>query len=747
MRYLALALSLLVVGCGSKDPITPPDAPDDAVVDSPVDSPPGAGNLVINDGTGTITQWTAPSTFVGTGTTARLWVVNTGAIGTGALTLVIAGPDATKFSFVGSNTCTQLVAGNMCPFDIRFSPTGAGAANAVLKVGDGTQHVDLPLAGGALIASGGGLVADVASVDFLPITRGDTATAQLILSNGSASTITLGARTTAAPFSITGDNCPATLTAGGACTVTLTFTGTTVGAATGMLHAASNANDVDVPLSGVVLRKINAGPSSFGTGSVVSLPVGIACPSTCSYGFPGGVTVAFTATAAAGNMFVQWGGLCSGTSCSVASPLDGTVSAQFVPNNAKKIAITMAGTSRGYAGLLGTGPTTRYGNCLTSCDIYVPMGAQVTAYGYSPSTFVGWSGDCTSSTDACNLGTIVADRAITLTTAADPDEVATLLPAVATTGLAIAANGNLIIGTSTGVSEITLAGTAVWSTAISGGATSLATDAAGHIYGLGGPGVFALTATGTMVWTRNFAGAPVRGGSLNSSVAASPDGTVIAVFTGDGVHVVDGSGVDRFTITGVSPLPQTVAVAPDGSVALSQDDLANADQSKALIWSKTGTPLTAFSALPGYYSASIVFDGTNALCGITTGRGNSTIFRVTSPGVTAFSASNQWSLSNPTGAAAAITSSGEVVGMRYNRPQSGSFPGVRLEVFSPTGTPVLTNIKATYEFAFGGFGFSLYAGVLPEHLASGGTNRIAISGVFSNGYSSSNEWIQVYDLP
>ena len=81
--------------------------------------------------------------------------------------------------------------------------------------------------------------------------------------------------------------------------------------------------------------------------------------------------------------------------------------------------------------------------------------------------------------------------------------------------------------------------------------------------------------------------------------------------------------------------------------------------------------------------------------------------------------------------------------MRYNRPQAGIVPGVRLEVFSATGTPDFTNIKATNEFAFGGLTFSLYAGVLPEHLASGGTNRIAITGVFSSVY----QWIQVYDLP
>ncbi len=750
MRAFTLSF-LLLAGCGSKDPATPPDAPAsddaaiDAAIDAPVDAPPAAAALVVNDGTGTVTQWSAPSTFVGGDTTARLYVINTGTVPIGPLTTAITGPDASQFSIVaGTNTCTQLGAGTACSIDVRFAPTAAGTANAVLRFADATLHLDLPLIGPAVIASGGGLTADLAVVTFPTITRDEIATAQLLLSNTSGSTITLGTRTTAAPFSVSSDNCPASLTPGGACTVNLALTGTTIGSATGNFHVASSEPDLDVPLQGIVLRKLTVSGNGFGTGTVVSTPAGINCPGTCSAGFPAGVPVTFTATPDAGNMFVEWSGLCSGATCSVPSPLDGYVLVRFVPTSAKKIAITMTGTSRGYAGVRGSGATgADYGRCTSSCDIYVPVGAQITAYGYSPSTFVGWSGDCTSSTDVCNLGTIAANRAITLTSAADPHEVATLLPAVATTGLAIAPNGNLIVGTSTGVSEMTLAGTTVWSTAIAGGATSLATDAAGHIYGLGGPGVFALSSSGAMMWTRAFTGAPVGGGSLHGSLATSPDGTVIAVLTADGVHAVDGNGVDRFTISGVTPAPQTVAVAPDGTVGLSQiDTTLGLDQNRALRYSNAGTPLATFDLLPGYVNASLAFDPTNAVCGISTGRGHANVFRATAPGVVAFSEDTQFSLNFGVPAGVLTTSSGEVVGIRDKDQRTPLAGGMRLDVFSPTGTSVFTHIKTTNEAAFA-MAYYHYDGVQLQHLAAGGTNRIAVSGV----YATLMPWIQVYDLP
>jgi hypothetical protein len=56
-----------------------------------------------------------------------------------------------------------------------------------------------------------------------------------------------------------------------------------------------------------------------GLGSVSSVPAGIACPSTCSTGFPAGEVVTLTASAPEHSSFVGWsGGGCAGAgSCQI----------------------------------------------------------------------------------------------------------------------------------------------------------------------------------------------------------------------------------------------------------------------------------------------------------------------------------------------------------------------------------------------------------------------------------------------
>ncbi len=189
-----------------------------------------------------------------------------------------------------------------------------------------------------------------------------------------------------------------------------------------------------------------------------------------------------------------------------------------------------------------------------------------------------------------------------------------------------------------------------------------------------------------MAWTRTFTRAPVHRYSLHGSLAAAPDGTVVAVLTSDGVHALDGSGADRFTITGISPAPQTGAVAPDGTVGFTQiDQLMASDQTKALRY--TGTSLATYPRIPGHTNTSLAFDMTNAVCAISSGMGHSTISR------------------------------------------------------TPTGTSVFTVNKVPID-AFPGLR-PFDDGVTPAWFAAGPSNRIAIAGWF--GFNI--PWIQVYDLP
>lgn len=84
--------------------------------------------------------------------------------------------------------------------------------------------------------------------------------------------------------------------------------------------------------------------SKSGEGTVVSLPTGLNCGSSCSWPYDPGATVTLAASAKPGYQFAGWAGACSGTSplCQVTLSASQSVTARFTP-------VASAGT-----GLLGT---------------------------------------------------------------------------------------------------------------------------------------------------------------------------------------------------------------------------------------------------------------------------------------------------------------------------------------------------------------------------------------------------------
>lgn len=732
------------------------DAPD-APVDAAVDAATTGAVLIANDGTATITQWMAPATYAGTTTHLQLFIYNTGTAPTGALAATLTGADAASFAIVTSGTTCgpSLLAGDGCHVDLAFAPSSVGTKTAMLLVVGSGATLTLPISGVVPLMPSGTLVADAATIDFGTVISGDNPVdAQVVLSNAGIAAITLGARTTTgAMFTNIGDNCPATLTPGGACTVNLRFQNSPLGSSTGTFDVASSGGAVSIPLHGTTLRKIDigsVGAGSFGTGSVVSSPAGITCgggSSVCSAGFPLGVPVTFTATPAASNMFVTWGGLCSGSAaCTVASPLQGTVRVQFVPTSAKKITVTFAGTGKSLVNAHMTNSQFgSYGSCTSDCIIYVPQNAQVEVVGVSPSMFVGWSGDCTTTTHICALGTIANDRAVTVTSNLDQYEVLSMFPPIdLMTGLAALPNSDLVIGTTTGVTVVTLAGTIVWSTAIEGGARSIAVDAAGHVYGIsvGTDEVFALSATGALMWTRSFPVAPRNSFSFASTLSVSPDGTVIGVLTTDGVHVVDGSGVDRFTITGVTPVPQAVAVSPAGTVgiAILYEMPAGSGNRQVLRYSSSGTPLTTLAPIPGGNQISLMYDANENLAAATATSTRFTTSATSPANTTNFSAADVTNLGSPPVSGVAVTASGKVAGFRMYNLLNGNATGTALRAFSSTGSVLISRdhppdltVPYSYDNMF-----------VPSQITAGGggTNRIVTGGYYNNMV-----WISVIDLP
>ena len=137
-----------------------------------------------------------------------------------------------------------------------------------------------------------------------------------------------------------------------------------------------------------------------GSGSVLSTPAGISCPTDCGEFYNSGTSVKLVATASAGYVFTGWSGACGGTTatCFVPMSKNKTVTATFlaVPSGKYYLGVKKAGmgtvTSVSPAGTI---------NCGTDCSEFYNAATVVRlhatpALGY---TFTGWSGACGGTAD------------------------------------------------------------------------------------------------------------------------------------------------------------------------------------------------------------------------------------------------------------------------------------------------------------------------------------------------------------
>jgi hypothetical protein len=581
------------------------------------------------------------------------------------------------------------------------------------------------------------LASDTATLDFGPVERGQQAQAPVLLTNDGTSAITLGARSATAGFAIVGDNCPAMLTAGGACTLQVRFSPTSAGVITGTLTAASSANTVSIALRGLGERRVSVMVAGSGAGTVTSTPGGIDCGTTCSGLFVGPVTL--TATPAAGVHFAGWTASCgTATTCALDTGDNVSIGARFEAADAKQVAITFAGGATGQAIVYDAAAASTLVTCTASCTTYVAPAAQIVLYGFTPSTFAGWTGDCTSSTHDCNLGTVVNDRAATVTFTPDEREVATLTPPAPPLAIAYTPDGDLIVADASAVRKLTPAGQIVWTAAGVGGAVAVATDDAGHVFGLSGSDLFGLSAAGALSWKTAVPGPyALPQQAFGAALAASPDGTVIAVLQADGAFVVDGAGAKRFQATGVLHA-HAVAVDASGIVAVANDN-GTGDTSEAHRYDKTGAPLATLPATSeiGYYDIAIAYDTTGDLCAHSTGFSHAIVSRTDAAGAFAFLESESTSAAADLPTGLAVASTGDLIALRGTG--DGSIAGLQLEQWSPTGTVLWSHVKTPTSYVAPLFD----DGVNPTAIAADGAKHVAVAGT----YGDTQPWIQIYALP
>jgi Abnormal spindle-like microcephaly-assoc'd, ASPM-SPD-2-Hydin len=182
-------------------------------------------------------------------------VTNNGGAPLANVGLAITGPAAASYS-IPSTTCGALLNnGASCAVQVVFTPNATGAIAATLNISSSTQGVtpvSVALNGSGQLATG--LATNPTQINFAVLGAGQSSAAQAVtVTNASSYAIGAVALATAAPFSITQNNCTGSLGAGANCTASVVFEPSASGATSGTLSVSSPAvaTPATVALSGI----------------------------------------------------------------------------------------------------------------------------------------------------------------------------------------------------------------------------------------------------------------------------------------------------------------------------------------------------------------------------------------------------------------------------------------------------------------------------------------------------------------
>jgi len=260
----------------------------------------------------------------------------------GAATLTFSGLALTGTAaadFTRGGTCSPsgtLAAGASCTVSFTFTPGAVGTRSATLTLASDASNgaAVLGLSGTGAAAAAPAVSLSPGSLAFGNQTVGVASSARSVtLANTGSGALAISGISAAAPFGVT-HNCGASLAAGASCTLSVTFTPSAIGAASGSLSVASNAagspNAVSLSGSGVAASPVLAWAPVATTLDFGDTAVG-ASPSartlTLANQGPGAVTLQQIALAGsnAADFSVGSGGSCAanaslaqGASCTIA---------------------------------------------------------------------------------------------------------------------------------------------------------------------------------------------------------------------------------------------------------------------------------------------------------------------------------------------------------------------------------------------------------------------------------------------
>jgi hypothetical protein len=183
--------------------------------------------------------------------------------------------------------------------------------------------------------------------------------------------------------------------------------------------------DQDTAVAPPVAVKRNLTMTVNGPGRLVSSPIGIDCPGTCSATFDDGTNVLFTATPNTGAKFDGFSGACAGSSCTVTLGTDAAVGGTFEALIPVQHVLTVSLT-----GGTGTVTSTPAGiDCPGVCATKFDEGTKVnlTPLNGSGMNFGGFSEACAG--NSCTV-TMTGDVTVGVAFVPKPDPCLGLMPAI-----------------------------------------------------------------------------------------------------------------------------------------------------------------------------------------------------------------------------------------------------------------------------------------------------------------------------
>ncbi|MEP6505144.1 MAG: choice-of-anchor D domain-containing protein [Betaproteobacteria bacterium] len=214
------------------------------------------------------------------GTAQTVTVSNTGAAALNFSAITLSGAAAADFATGG--TCavgTAVAASASCTVTVRFTPSATGSRTATLALASNASNgsANIALSGTGVASGAPAVTLGATSLAFGSVAVGTSAAAKTVsLANSGTAALAIQSIQAGGAFTQSSD-CGASLAASASCTISVVFTPTAAGAATGSLTITSNAagSPHAVGLSGTgvlastgALQWSNAGPIDFGTAVV-----------------------------------------------------------------------------------------------------------------------------------------------------------------------------------------------------------------------------------------------------------------------------------------------------------------------------------------------------------------------------------------------------------------------------------------------------------------------------------------------